>query len=211
MNRFAAATRRLLAALALALPVAVPLALPSAAWAGPISYFVPYNGAGNVSVFDAAAGTGGWVGQIDQTPPPDVPDPLSLVSVVLFQLDYATHTLSGSFEFTTTDLASTLFGSLTGSFVDDDILANGGQFSIDYNILGGSGAFVSASGFGLAFVDFDPAGVFNNYAEAGLLNFSVPEPTTLALVGTCLLGLAFSRNLSRNLSRNKGQPVNSMA
>ncbi len=200
MNRLAASARRLLAALA----VAVPLA----AWAGPTSFFVPYNGQGNISVFDAAAGTGGWVGQIDQTPPPDVPDPLSLVSVVLFQLDYATHTLSGSFEFTTTDLASTLFGSLSGSFFDDDILTSGGQFSIDYTILGGSGALADASGFGLAFVDFDPAGSFNNYTESGLLNFTVPEPATLPLVAACLLGLGISRKISRKTSWHKVQPLN---
>jgi hypothetical protein len=192
MNPYAAVARRLLAALAIALPLA--------AAAEPTTYFVPYNGTGNLSVFDAGAGTGGWVGQIDQTPPPDVPEPLSLVSFVLFQLDYATQTLTGSFEFTTTDLASTLFGSLTGNFFDDDILTTGGQFAIDYSILGGTGAFTGASGFGLAFVDFDPAGTFNNYAESGLLNFTVPEPATLPLVAACLLGFA--------LSRRRAQPLN---
>lgn len=192
MTPYAAVARRLLAALAIALPLA--------AAAEPTTYFVPYNGAGNLSVFDASAGTGGWVGQIDQTPPPDVPEPLSLVSFVLFQLDYATQTLTGSFEFTTTDLASTLFGSLTGNFFDDDILTTGGQFAIDYSILGGTGAFTGASGFGLAFVDFDPAGTFNNYAESGLLNFTVPEPATLPLVAACLLGFA--------ISRKRAQPVN---
>ena len=91
-------------------------ALPLAALADPVSLFVPFNGQGNVSVFDAAAGSGGWVGSIDQTPPPDVAQPLSLVSVVLFQIDAATQTLTGSFEFTTTDLTSTLYGTLAGSF-----------------------------------------------------------------------------------------------
>jgi hypothetical protein len=155
-------------------------------------------------VFDAAAGSGGWVGSLQQTPPPDVADPLSLVSVVLFQLDAATQTLTGSFEFTTTDLASTLYGTLSASFFDVDILASGGQFSIDYNILGGSGAFGGASGFGLSFLNFDPAGGFDNYAEAGLLNFSVPaavpNPGSLALVAAGLLGLA--------VSRRKVAPVN---
>jgi hypothetical protein len=186
-----ASTRRVLAGLSLALPLAV--ALPAAA--DPVSYFVPFNGQGNVSVFDATSG--GWVGSIDQTPPPDVLDPLSLISVVLFQLDAATQTLSGSFEFTTTDLASTLYGTLSGSFFDADILTGGGQFSIDYSILGGSGAFGGASGFGLSFLNFDPAGTFNNYTESGLLSFSVPAavptPGTLALVAAGLLGLAVSR------------------
>jgi hypothetical protein len=120
--------------------------------------------------------------------------------VVLFQLDAATQTLSGSFEFTTTDLASTLFGTLSGSYFDTDILNTGGQFSIDYSILGGTGLFGGASGFGLSFVDYNPAGTFNNYAEAGLLNFTVPAPGTLALVAAGLLAIA--------VSRSKGQPVN---
>ena len=179
-------------------------ALPLAALADPVSLFVPFNGQGNVSVFDAAAGSGGWVGSIDQTPPPDVAQPLSLVSVVLFQIDAATQTLTGSFEFTTTDLTSTLYGTLAGSFVDADILNSGGQFGIDYSVLGGSGAFAGASGFGLSFLNFDPAGSFNNYGESGLLSFSVPAavptPGTLALMAAGLLGLA--------VSRRKVAPVN---
>jgi len=180
-------------------------ALPLAALADPVSLFVPFNGQGNVSVFDAAAGSGGWVGSIDQTPPPDVAQPLSLVSVVLFQIDAATQTLTGSFEFTTTDLTSTLYGTLAGSFVDADILNSGGQFGIDYSVLGGSGAFAGASGFGLSFLNFDPAGTFDNYAESGLLSFTVPAavptPGSLALVLAGLLALG--------VSRRKVAPVNS--
>jgi hypothetical protein len=153
-----------------------------------VPQFVPYDGAGNVLVIDAAAGTGAWTGSIDQSPFPAVPSPLSLVSVVFFQLDAALQTLSGSFEFTNAaDLASTLFGDITGSYFDADILLNGGQFSIDYTILGGTGAFAGATGYGLSFVDFDPAGSFNNYAEAGQLVITVPEPATLALAGLALL------------------------
>lgn len=199
MNPVATA-RRLLAACALALPLV--------AAADPVSYFVPFNGSGNVSVFDAAAGSGGWVGSLQQTPPPDVPAPLSLVSVVLFQLDAATQTLTGSFEFTSAaDLASTLYGTLTGRYADADILAGGGQLAVDYAITGGTGSFFGASGFGLSFLDFDPAGAFDNYAEAGLLNFSVPaavpNPGTLALLLAGLLGLA--------VSRRKGSPLKSAA
>lgn len=182
--------RRALAGLALVLPLV--------AAADPVTYFVPFDGSGNVAVFDAAAGSGGWVGSIDQTPPPDVPMPLSLVSVVLFQLDAATQTLTGTFEFTSAaDLASTLYGTLSGSFFDADILTGGGQFSIDYAITGGSGVFFGASGFGLSFLNFDPAASFDNYSEAGLLSFSVPAavptPGTLALLLAGLLGLAVSR------------------
>ena len=194
MNRCTALLRQPSLWAASAVALVALLAAPLAAHASPLSYFVPYNGAGNVSVFDANAGSGGWVGSIDQTPPPIVPDPLSLVSVVLFQIDKATQTLSGTFEFTSSnDLDSTFFGSLSGSVVDADILSHGGQFSIDYNITGGTGQFFGANGFGLAFVDFNPSAAFNNYTESGLLVFDVPEPAPLALVATGLLALAFTR------------------
>jgi hypothetical protein len=193
MNHALSLAQRLLAVAALVLPLAVH--------ADPVPLFVPFEGAGNISVFDAAAGSGGWTGIIEQTAFPTVPTPLSLVSVVLFQLDASTQTLSGSFEFTTTDLVSTLFGTLTGSYLELDILTVGGQFSLDYLIAGGSGAFASASGYGLSFVDFDPAGSFNNYAEAGLLVFSVAEPGTLMLVlgGLGAVGLR-RRRLSGSLA-----------
>jgi len=161
-------------------------ALP--ATAEPVNYFVPYSGQGNVAVFDATAGTGGWVGSIDQFPDPGVTTPLSLVSVVLFTLDAATQTFSGMFEFTTTDLLNTLFGDITGTVSVADILDIGGQFTIDYQILGGTGSFAGASGFGLAFLNFDPLATgLDNYGESGLLSFTVPEPASLVLVALALL------------------------
>ena len=179
----------------------MPLAI-SSAMAAPVNYFVPYLGQGNVSVFDASAGTGGWVGSIDEVPDPANPSPpLSLVSVVLFTLDCAAQTLMGTFEFTTTDLLSTLYGELTGTFLDSNILTQGGQFSLDYRIDGGTGQFARASGFGLAFVDFNPAGTFNNYSESGLLVFTVPTPATGALVMAGLLAVGFSRRVSRSQVR----------
>jgi hypothetical protein len=188
---------------------ALVISLPTLAQAEPTTLFVPFNGAGNLSAFTATSG--GWVGSIDQTAPPVVSDPLSLVSVVLFQLNAATQTLSGTFEFTrASDLGATLFGDLTGSYVMADILNSGGQFSIDYNVLGGTGAFAGVTGFGLSFVDFNPAGVFNNYAEAGLLTLNlaqaVPEPATWALAVLGLMSLSLTRRrgaLATPVRRNR--------
>jgi PEP-CTERM motif len=182
MKTLTSLVRQLTTGLVLALPL-----LSAPALADPVSYFVPFQGQGNVAVFDSSAGTGGWVGSIDQVGPPVVANPLSLVSVVLFTVDAASQTFTGSFEFTTTDLMSTLFGDISGSVSAADILDSGGQFAIDYLILGGTGLFSAASGFGLAFLDFNPLAVGDNYMESGLLNFSVPEPATLGLVGLALM------------------------
>jgi PEP-CTERM motif len=179
------------------LPVALTLGGVSAQ-AEPQSLFVPFEGAGNLSAFTATSG--GWVGSIGQVAPPVVAQPLQLVSVVLFELDALTQTLSGSFEFTTTDLMSTLFGTVAGSYGDVDILNSGGQFSLDYTVLGGTGAFLDASGYGLAFLNYDPAGSFDNYAEIGLLDLTVPEPGSLALAAAGLAVIA--------VRRRKARPVN---
>jgi PEP-CTERM motif len=193
------------AAAAAAAAAALVMCMPAFAQAEPVTFFVPFGGAGNVSVFDPSAGSGGWAGSIEQTAPPVVANPLSLVSVVLFNLNITAQTLAGTFEFTNSaDLGSTLFGQLTGSFVAADILNVGGQFTIDYTILGGTGMFANATGFGLSFVDYDPQQSFNNYGEAGLLNFSVPgavpEPATWLLGATGLLLLAASRRKARSLN-----------
>jgi hypothetical protein len=183
MTRFVArCLRRALSATVLLMAASAP------ALADPVTTFAPYTGQGNVAVFDASAGTGGWVGSISQVPDPTVPNPLSLVSVVLFTVDAATLTFTGSFDFTTTDLANTLFGTLTGTVSNADILSIGGQFAVDYQILGGSGLFDGAQGFGLAFLDFNPLATgLDNYAESGLLLFTVPAPATSALVVLALL------------------------
>lgn len=181
--------------LALSAAFVVPFSSASAFAADNVDYFVPYSGEGNLVVFDAAAGTGGWVGAIDQSAFPVVATPLSFVSQVLFTIDAASNTVSGSFEFNTTDLLSSIFGNLNGSYASADVFQFGGQLSIDYQILGGSGQFAGASGFGLSLLDFDPAASFNNYSEAGLLSFTapVPEPSTWMLMGLGLGLLAWTR------------------
>lgn len=157
------------------------LALAPAAQAAPV--LLPFSGSGNAVVFDASTGDGGWVGSLAQDPDPSVADPLQLVSVVLFRFDVLTQLLSGQFTFTrANDLGATLFGQVSGSTSDGDVFTNGGQLALDYTIEGGSGDFAGASGFGLSFLQIDPAGGPDNYSEVGLLVTSVPEPGTLPLL-----------------------------
>jgi PEP-CTERM motif len=162
------------------------LTLAPAAQAGPL-VFAPFAGSGNAVLFDPSTGEGGWVGTVLQTPDPDVAQPLELVSVVLFQYDALTQMLSGQFSFTrSADLGATLFGQVTGTTADADPFNLGGQFALDYTILGGTGDLANASGFGLSFLSLDPAGSPDNYQEIGLLAFAVPEPGTLPLLAGAL-------------------------
>jgi PEP-CTERM motif len=177
----------------------VVLVLPLAANAVSSLHFVPYRGAGNVSVFGAT--DGGWVGQIRQLQPPVVADPLALVPTVLFSIDPATDALSGRFAFETTDLASTLYGKVTGT-AEPGFLRGGGQLSLNYTIFGGSGSFAGARGIGLAYLDYDPGRMANNYGESGLLEFStpVPEPAALALFAMGLIVVVARRRTALPLN-----------
>ncbi len=173
------------------------LALAPTAHAGPL-VFAPFTGSGNAVVFDPSTGDGGWVGSIEQFPEPGLADPLQLVSVVLFRIDPLTQLLSGQFTFTrSADLGATLFGQVSGSTADADVFGQGGQIALDYSIQGGSGDFSGASGYGLSFLQVNPAGVPDNYSESGLLVFSttqgVPEPGSLPLLAVALLALGLLR------------------
>lgn len=165
--------------------------------AGDLSNFV-FDGRGNLLVFDAAAGSGGWNGEIIEYADPALPAPLSFAVLVLFDYDAALNRLLGSFEFTQADdLGSAIFGSVAGSFTGvSDSLAGGGQLGLDYQVLGGTGRYAGSSGFGLSFLSFDPAAGDNNYVEQGLL-IAVPEPGMAALMaaGLALLVLVRARRL----------------
>ena len=198
---------------ALALSAALCSALllgPVPAQAAPTPVFLTYSGDGNLVIFDASTGSGGWVGSIDPSPDPLAAPPFPGVSTVLFTLDPGTGLLSGSFEIFSGDLLSSLFGTVGGSLsagTAADFFANGGQLSLDYSILGGSGEFYRASGFGLAFLNYDPAGIFNNYDEIGALVFDIPTPgtLTLSLAGLLWLGLQVSAR-KRSTGRRDGPP-----
>ncbi|MCV2353063.1 PEP-CTERM sorting domain-containing protein [Paucibacter sp. B2R-40] len=162
-------------------------ALPLAAQAGPTTINLFFDGAGTSQPVDAAQGTGSWTGSLTPGFGSDLSE--SLLSSVLYKLDASGASLSGSFQFSSQDLASTLTGLLTGSDADGD-----GQFEIDYQILSGSGAFNRASGYGLSFISFDrPLNTAGNYTEAGVLSFAVPEPSSFGLLGLALLGVALTR------------------
>jgi hypothetical protein len=185
----------------------VTLALPPAVQAAVVD--LPFEGAGNVVVFDPLAGTGGWVGAMDEVLAPGNSGPArSYVSVVTFTFDALAKALSGQFEFTDAlDLSSSVFGTLTGTFTDPlDVLEVGGQLGLDYLVTGGTGSLAGTTGFGLSFLTYDLAATaFNNYSEQGLLVLDVqqvPTPATLPLVtgALALLALAAPRRTRRGVA-----------
>ena len=185
-------TRAWRAAALACLPL-LTLAAAPAAYAGPL-VFAPFTGSGNAVVFDPTTGEGGWVGSIAQFPEDGLLDPLQLVSVVLFNIDPLTQQLSGQFSFTrSADLGASLMGVLSSSSNATGLFGQGGQIALDYTIQGGTGDFSGASGYGLSFLQFDPAGVPDNYSESGLLAFAVPEPGSLPLLAGALLALGLMR------------------
>ena len=171
------------------------LFLGSAAHAATVD--MPFEGAGNLVVFDPLAGTGGWVGSIDEVLAPGNTGPArSFVSVVTFTFDSLTELLNGDFEFTdAANLSSSIFGTVAGAFTNLlDVLNVGGQLALDYTVAGGSGDFQRVTGFGLSFLTYDLAATtFNNYSEQGLLVLDVPAPATLPLAAAGLALLAMGQ------------------
>lgn len=192
MKAFQTIASRWLLAAACLFPVASQAAGPS---------LLPFVGEGNLVVFDLAAGSGGWVGSVTEysDPAAPLPMPMSLVSVVLFDFDLAAQALSGTFEFTTTDLAGSLLGTVTGTFADADVFTKGGQLSLDYLVQSATGKLAGVSGYGLSFLNFDPSATgLNNYSEEGAAVLTVvPEPATTALFAAGLLLIGLSRRKTR--------------
>lgn len=195
-------SRRGLAAAACVLGLAVPLAQAS-----PLANF-SFEGQGNLLVFDAATGSGGWNGEIREfsDPAAPLPMPLSFAVLVTFDFDAAMNRLLGSFEFTQTDdLDSSIFGSVTGGFTDSaGSLATGGQLGLDYSVLGGTGRYAGYSGFALSFLDFDPSTSGDNYVERGLI-VAMPEPGMAWLVMTAGLVLLLVQARQRRQQELKRQ------
>lgn len=171
---------------------------PLVALAVPVQRDVFFGGQGNL-VYDAGTGEGAWLGSVDESPFPAVPMPVFLLSSVTFVFDSGTGLLTGSFEMTAAnDFATTLVGLINGELLQGSF-ADGGQLAMNYDIQSGTGQFMSASGFGLSFLDFmAPSGGFQEYTEAGVLSFlvqaqAVPEPGALALVALGLALMALRR------------------
>lgn len=193
-------SRRALAAAACVLGLAGPLAQ-----AGTLAGF-SFEGQGNLLVFDAATGSGGWNGEIREFSDPAAPLPLSFAVLVTFDFDAAMNRLLGSFEFTQTDdLDSSIFGRVTGGFTDPaGNMDSGGQLELDYSVLGGTGRYADYGGFALSFLEFDPSASGDNYVEQGLI-VAVPEPGMAWLVMTAGLLLAHTRQRRQQELKRQGR------
>ncbi|MBN8511080.1 MAG: hypothetical protein J0L57_21025 [Burkholderiales bacterium] len=170
---------------------------------------LPFAGQGNLLVFDAATGSGGWNGEIRAVSDPATPPALSFAVLVTFDYDATANRLHGRFEFTQADdLASSVFGRVRGGFTDAaGSLDAGGQLALDYDVRGGTGRYAGTSGFALSFLSFDPrADGDANYTEHGLL-VAVPEPGMAWLMAAGLLLLAPRHRRRAHKTQGRGAPL----
>ena len=180
---------RALRQLVLTAAVALPACLPMQASAAPITYDAFLEGSG-ISLFTVAdpgtgSGSGAWLGSLADAPFPVPARPLSLLTRVNFQFDGLQGLLNGDFEFTdANDFGSTLTGLVTAMFLSGGF-DTGGQLSLDYTILAGTGGFGGASGSLISLVDI-MAATDGSYREVAVGQFSVPEPGSLLLVAGAL-------------------------
>lgn len=187
--------------------VALSACLPSVVRAGPVTYEPTLDGTG-ITVYTANTGTpatggsGAWTGTLVDSPFPVPALPLSLLTQVNFSFDAINNLLTGDFEFTSdTDFNSTITGLLSGTFLTGDF-ETGGQLSLDYDIRGGTGGFISASGFLISLLDVLPTGGgFGTYREVATGVFTVPEPSALALAGLALLAALMVSGQRRGATR----------
>lgn len=175
------------------------------------SQFSPTMGQGNAVAFDPQGLSGGWAGSLAGLVDPMTGAPIDLVSIASITIDPLQGTVSGSFELTEAlGLGSTLFGLLSGMASQPDLLLAGGQLALDYLVQGGTGVFADASGYGLAFIDFDPTAQPDNYRESGLFVVdvpnAVPEPGALALLVLALLAAASTTKAANARRRSASTP-----
>jgi hypothetical protein len=108
-----------------------------------------------------------------------------------FSFNFATNSGSGTFSFS--KFGDSLTGSLstTGILVPEVPAPVG--FNLSYSILGGTGRFSGASGWGISVVLLDPSSAEPPFAFTERGRFTVPEPATWALLLPLLIGLAALR------------------